>query len=817
MAPTPASTGTQHGAAREARTASYPKGADQPAAGDHPATDHPATDHPNEAAPRTKRWIPGLDGLRAIAVIAVVLFHLNPDYLSGGFLGVDLFFVISGYLITRLLVAEHQRTGRISIGRFYLRRARRLLPAVALLLAVVSVAGGLIWRDQRPTLAGGLFSSMGYVTNWWLIGDHQSYFVAMGRPPMLQHLWSLAIEEQYYLLWAPAVLVLTGAWFACRRILARVRGPVLLAGVAVLLAVASAAAMAAIAIATNVPYQADSSRVYFGTDTHAMGLLLGSAAGALAALPWRSLRRRVPRWVRPAWRSTWATRPLLPRWIVGDAVRKPLSPWVTDALAVAGLAGVVWFFLSIDEYVPWLYRGGFLVFAAVAVVVVACAARPDGHIGRVLDTPPLKWIGERSYGIYLWHWPVFVVTRPMIDVQGPAWLIDITRAALAVTIAAASYRYLELPVREGRFLASLRTTWRLRAARRAAAARPVARSAGRPAGRPVARIGAPGRHWAMPALVTGCMAVLIAAHLSAIQQPAWAGSVPSAALPLPGVAPSLPAGVPDSDPDPDTGSAGASPSEVTSALSAAVSPTAGPIVGTAGASGGRAEGDTTGAPGAASSRAPSTVSSTVSSTAVAPVIPPSSVGPTASATTSSTTHVATSTGGSTTVAPTTAPAPPPPAKSNAKVSAFGDSVLLGAAPAVKAAVGSLSLDAVVGRQAWDTLADVATAEKAGKLAPIVLIHTGNNGIISPKQLAATLASLASRTKVIVMNDHVDRTWQGPNNRTIASMTGHYPNVVIVDWNAAAAAHPSWFGPDGIHVNPSGAQGYAALVAAAIAS
>ena len=188
VAPTPASTGTQHGAAREARTASYPKGADQPAAGDHPATDHPATDHPNEAAPRTKRWIPGLDGLRAIAVIAVVLFHLNPDYLSGGFLGVDLFFVISGYLITRLLVAEHQRTGRISIGRFYLRRARRLLPAVALLLAVVSVAGGLIWRDQRPTLAGGLFSSMGYVTNWWLIGDHQSYFVAMGRPPMLQHL-----------------------------------------------------------------------------------------------------------------------------------------------------------------------------------------------------------------------------------------------------------------------------------------------------------------------------------------------------------------------------------------------------------------------------------------------------------------------------------------------------------------------------------------------------------------------------------------------------------------------------------------------------
>src|SRR5690606_26771335 len=132
-------------------------------------------------------WIGGLDGLRAVAVIAVVLFHLSPGYLPGGFLCFDLYVVISGYLITRLLRAERQRTGRIRLGRFYLRRARRLLPAIVALLAVVVVLGGLIWPDQRSTLTGSAASSLGYATNWWLIADQQSYFVTMGRPPMLQH------------------------------------------------------------------------------------------------------------------------------------------------------------------------------------------------------------------------------------------------------------------------------------------------------------------------------------------------------------------------------------------------------------------------------------------------------------------------------------------------------------------------------------------------------------------------------------------------------------------------------------------------------
>jgi hypothetical protein len=150
-----------------------------------------------------------------------------------------------------------------------------------------------------------------------------------------------------------------------------------------------------------------------------------------------------------------------------------------------------------------------------------------------------------------------------------------------------------------------------------------------------------------------------------------------------------------------------------------------------------------------------------------------------------------------------------------KLSAFGDSVLLGASPAVRAVVGSMSLDAVVGRQAWDTLDDVVAAHRAKKLAPVVLIHTGNNGVISPQQLTATLGGLADRSKVVLVNDHVDRSWQDPNNKAIAAVDGAYPNVVIVDWNAAASKNPSWFGPDGIHVNSTGAKAYASLVAAAV--
>lgn len=765
------------------------------------------------------RWIGGLDGLRAVAVIAVVLFHLDPGYLTGGFLGVDLFFVISGYLITRLLLSERRRTGTVRLGRFYLRRARRLLPALGALLVVVVFVGGLLWPDQRPTLTGSALSSLGYVTNWWLIADQQSYFVAMGRPPMLQHLWSLAIEEQYYLLWAPAVIAVSAAWWWRRRTSSAWRMPLAVAWVAGGLAMASTVAMAYLAIRSNVPYQADSSRLYFGTDTHAMGLLLGSAVGALAAVPWRSITRRPPRWVRPAWRARWQPRPLLPAWIAGDAARGPAGRWATDALAVAGLAGIAWFFVSVDEYLPWLYRGGFLAFAAVAALAICCAARTGSRVGRVLDARPLAWIGRRSYGIYLWHWPVFVVTRPLIDVQGPQWLIDCARTGLAVAIAAVSYRYLETPVRAGTFAASLRRAWSAwceLAARRAIGGR-------YDGDRLRARPGRLAHHGLVPALAAVCVAVLVSAHLAAVQQPVWASSMPETALPIPGVEPDLPGGVSGAaviPPSPTTAAAASSTARPTGMTSfsrlpaTAVTGHTGATMVAPGVTGTAADDDSATRPAGSAPDVDRAAADSASETS----------SPSASASRATTPNPSAP---ATTPAAATKPVAKPPATtpaavkaaasvaSSVKLSAFGDSVLLGASQAVRAVVGSMSLDAVVGRQAWDTLADVTAAQQAKKLAPVVLIHTGNNGVISGQQLASTLVALADRTRVVLVNDHVDRSWQAHNNKVFQAVDGHYKNLVVIDWNAAANKNPGWFGPDGIHVNGAGAKAYAALVATAL--
>ncbi|HEY2043214.1 MAG TPA: acyltransferase family protein [Jatrophihabitans sp.] len=350
----------------------------------------------------------GLDGLRALAALGVLTFHADASLLPGGFLGVDLFFVISGYLITRLLLGEVCRTGRIRVAQFYLRRAIRLLPALLVLLVAVVAASALIWRDETATLADTVTASLGYYLNWWLIDARQSYFVASGRPPMLQHLWSLAIEEQFYLLW-PAVLLLLNTR---RRRFGRV------AGVAITLALASTAAMAFLAIRQDVPFGADSGRVYFGSDTHAMGLLLGAAMGALAERLAAQPRRR--------WR---------------------FRCWPTDLAGLAALAGLGYVALTVTEFDPRLYRGGFLAVSALAAIAVSTATRPGSLLGRALDCRPLRWLGDRSYAMYLWHWPVVVVTRPGVDLPANRWLVDTVRLAAPIGLAVLSHAFVERPMR----------------------------------------------------------------------------------------------------------------------------------------------------------------------------------------------------------------------------------------------------------------------------------------------------------------------------------------------------------------------------------
>jgi peptidoglycan/LPS O-acetylase OafA/YrhL len=386
-----------------------------------------------------KVYRPGLDGLRALAVVGVLLYHAGLRWMPGGLLGVDLFFVISGFLITSLLIAELQRSGRIALAAFYGRRARRLLPALAVVLAVTVAAMALFHSGDLARFRGDLLASVGYVTNWWFIVHHQSYFVASGRPSPFQQLWSLAVEEQFYILWPLGFLALWKSLTRARSLVGArgwtaARSLTRIGWYAVGAASLSAGWMAYIAVRENLPYGADSSRVYFGTDTHASGLLLGVAAAAFLAALYGPL---------------WERRP-------GPAARRAF-----DLAGVAALVAASWAMLRTNEFSPGLYRGGFLLFAAAAAVAVTAVSRPGGFLAKVLGSKPGRWIGTRSYGLYLWHWPVFVYTRPQLDVPLTGTANVMLRIALTVALAETSYRLVERPLRT----VGLRTWLRRRAAR----------------------------------------------------------------------------------------------------------------------------------------------------------------------------------------------------------------------------------------------------------------------------------------------------------------------------------------------------------------
>ncbi len=364
-------------------------------------------------------YLPGLDGIRALAVLGVLLYHGDLTWMRGGFLGVDVFFVLSGFLITSLITEEFARSGRIDFKRFYLARARRLLPALFLMLAVVGMLAAFIYRDSAASFRADAIASLFYVTNWWYVFSEASYFEAIGRPPFLQHLWSLAVEEQFYLIW-PLVALLLLRW----------RGRRAVFYVAIVAAVASTAWMAVLAISNGYPQEADPSRAYFGSDSHIMGLLLGAGL----AMVWRPGRL--------------STR------------LAPGAQAVVTGIGFASLLAVLWFFWQVGAYSNFLYRGGFLVLSAIVCVLIAAASHPGAPFGRMLGTQPWRYIGQRSYGLYLYHWPIYVITRPGLDIplDGPALLA--LRLGLTFLVAELSYRYVEIPIRRGAigaFLARWRT------------------------------------------------------------------------------------------------------------------------------------------------------------------------------------------------------------------------------------------------------------------------------------------------------------------------------------------------------------------------
>jgi peptidoglycan/LPS O-acetylase OafA/YrhL len=360
------------------------------------------------AARRAPRlgYIPALDGLRAVAVVAVLLYHGDQHWIPGGFLGVDVFMVISGYLITCLLLSDWREHGHIQMARFWMRRARRLLPALFTVLGAVSLYTLLFLQSDAAKLRGEVVGALFYVENWYLVFRHQSYFESVGRPPLLQHLWSLAVEEQFYLLWP---LILAGGLAVWGHKRNRLLYAIL----------AGAVASSVLAAVLYVPYT-DPSRVYYGTDTRASALLIGAALAFVWA-PWRLSRR------------------------TGKG-----APVLLDAVGIAAVIGLLWLFLNTGEFQPSLYRGGFLVVALVTALALAAVVHPASRVTPfVLGLALFRWIGVRSYGIYLWHWPVYMVTRPHVDVPITGLPLLVIRLTITIVLADLSFRYIEEPVRHG--------------------------------------------------------------------------------------------------------------------------------------------------------------------------------------------------------------------------------------------------------------------------------------------------------------------------------------------------------------------------------
>ncbi|MGI9052955.1 MAG: acyltransferase family protein [Ilumatobacteraceae bacterium] len=683
-------------------------------------------------------YLPGLDGMRGLAVAAVMVYHANNAWLPGGFLGVEVFFVISGYLITLLLIGEHERSGSVNLGQFWLRRARRLLPALFVLLIGVTVYTALFRRDALGQLRGDVIASLTYVTNWYQIWVGQGYTAAGDFAP-LRHLWSLAVEEQFYLLWP---LVMVGLMRLGRKRLPTLSLYLLGAaiGVSVLMGVLFYGGPAGTCEITPGAYWQLGERcisktdtLYLGTITRAGGLLLGGAF----AMVWR------------------------PMAIIRGPMRSKAP--VLDACAVFGLAALGALCWSLFVVKPggadaWLFRGGFFIAGLATLLLIAAVTHQKAKAGPVLGNVVLLWVGTRSYGLYLYHWPIYQAIRRVAG-NPLTWPQFVLAVALACVVTELSYRFVETPIRKG----AVGRWWKqLRASHDPVPRRLIATGAA-----------------AIAALTVFAGANLALAELrpNDVEQSINEGEA---------VVTDLGARIRSSTTE--DGSGGTRTTDALTTTDAATtteetSTTAEP---------------TTTAPDTVATSTPVVVSAETSTT-VAPAT-----------TTPATTTPAATTPAATTTPPTTPPVVAPPAP---PIIAIGDSVMLGAA--ANLAERGIIVDAIESRQVESSIGLMEGLRDSGQLGGAVVIHLGTNGPPSAETLDGFFNALTGVPKVVVLTAHADRSWIAETNANLYALPQRFPNVTILDWAALAPQCPGDCFWDGIHVNPAGRRYYADLIAQAL--
>ncbi len=685
-------------------------------------------------------YLPGLDGMRALAVAAVMVYHANSDWLPGGFLGVEMFFVISGYLITLLLISERERAYRISLGQFWLRRARRLLPALFTMMLLVTVWTAIFKNEALGALRGDVLAGVFYVSNWYQIWEGLGYTAAGDFAP-LRHLWSLAVEEQFYIFWPVVMIFLLGR--SSTRQVASVSRWLFIAAVAITAVTALLYYPGPIGEPNVTPDAywwigdrpiAKIDTLYLGTISRLSGILLGAAF----AMVWRPLA----------------------------IVRGPLRSKgrLFDGLALIAIVAFGWLcwntYLATPEGAdPFLFRGGLFLSGLATLAIIAAVTHRGAHANRLLGNPLFRWIGTRSYGLYLYHWPIYQMIRGVAG--NKLTFREFVFALLLTTIVTElSYHFVETPIRQGRFTERWRKIF-----------------AGAKRGPKV--------------MATGAIAMASVIGLFA------GAALLTAPLEQNEIAQALDAGEEFTTDLLSIDDIPVASTTTTSTTSTTVAPTAStapavvdPELGPAGSI----------APGAS---APTTVAPTTT------VPPPTTVPPTtAPPTPVAQLGVIASLDG-------LAPLAIPPTVAGFPLVALGDSVMLGAAEELQAR--GFQVDAQQSRQMKAFVPTMQMLKDNGTFGSVVVVHLGTNGGFSQETLNAMLATVAEVPVVLLLTGKADRGWIADNNAKLRAVPATHSNVTVVDWEVlSTTCEGRCFYDDGIHLTQSGQNFYADVIGRVIA-
>lgn len=695
---------------------------------------------------RNNRYVPGLDGLRALAIFFIAAYHFSFSWADGGFLGVDIFFVLSGYLVTSKILKSQEDELDFDFKKFWSGRIRRLLPVFYVVIITVVIWVVLFNRELLNIIWGDSASSVFYSTNWWFIFHKLSYFDSFGAPSPLKHLWYMAVQEQFLLVWS--IVLIKGAGYLKKR-----RNFIII--------VLGGALCSALLMGILYNPEMDPSRIYYGTDTRSFEPLIG---GLLAII--------------------------LP---IDKLHSKEISVKQSIALNFVGIISLAVFIGScvfVSEYQDFLYRGGLVLFDLNTVLLIVCLCIPACFIGKIFSWKPLRWIGTRSYGIYLWHYPIMVLSTPVYEIGSPVyWRVGLQ---IIVTCIAAelSYRFIEKPVRQlgirgfyRRYLSINSLRWR--------------------------RLTMVKRLFAVTAGLM-VLAAVIAGTVAANYQEEGQKAVSSS-----------------------TGAFGSSTLQSASDnASGAVSPENDAVNPEAGDD---VSGEVNVAASSAQNNASSTIEDRVESSAGNAIAGTekkdgeSSIENNTSSTTenseessaesdikSSGKNDEAGSNENNTAVPGEKSGDNSPVvdKGYKEVLAIGDSIMLDIAPYLKKKCSNITIDGKVSRQLADGAKLASSYKKFNDAEMAVVIELGTNGYFSDKQIDSLLDSF-SKAHVYLVNTRVPRRWEKTVNEKLKEKTEERENVVLIDWYSTAVSHPEYFGSDAVHLKVSGSEALTNLICEAL--